>query len=298
MRRIGKSTFTEIYFWGCNPGFVPTSDGVVMIDSPQQPIDAMRWRERLLEHGPIRHLINTEPHGDHILGNAYFPTAEVIGQIKLKENFDRYLVAGGTMAERVERTKTADPDSVWLMNHPDYPPRPPTRTFTESLVLEVGHHSFHCLHLPGHTAAQTAVFIPQEGVVFTGDNVFRGCKTFIQEGDPWAWLQALEAIDKLDVETIVPGHGEPCTKAYLKTQGQIIANWIGLTESFVDRGLSEEEAMTQPIDVRGTLDPYPIGQRLFAIEEALNGRNIGNIYRQIVARRRTTEDGRRSVLRS
>lgn len=61
MRRIARSVFTEVYFWGCNPSFVVTDDGVVMIDTPQQPIDALRWRERMLEHGPIRHLVNTEP---------------------------------------------------------------------------------------------------------------------------------------------------------------------------------------------------------------------------------------------
>ena len=48
MRRVGPNSFTEIYFAGCNPSYIETSDGYVMIDSPQQPIDAVRWRERLL----------------------------------------------------------------------------------------------------------------------------------------------------------------------------------------------------------------------------------------------------------
>ena len=84
MRRVADGVYAEIYFWGCNPGFVTTSDGVFMIDTPQQPIDAVRWRERLLEHGPIRHLVNTEPHRDHIRGNAYFPGVEVIGQERMR----------------------------------------------------------------------------------------------------------------------------------------------------------------------------------------------------------------------
>ena len=49
MRRVGPHSFTEIYFAGCNPSYIETSDGYVMIDSPQQPIDAVRWRERLEE---------------------------------------------------------------------------------------------------------------------------------------------------------------------------------------------------------------------------------------------------------
>src|SRR5690606_33158133 len=104
MRRISEHVYAEIYFWGCNPGFLVTDDGVLMIDTPQQPIDAVRWRERLLEHGPIRHIVNTEPHADHIFGNSYFPGVEVIGQRGMEA---RYLDTIPRMqgVERVETMK-------------------------------------------------------------------------------------------------------------------------------------------------------------------------------------------------
>ena len=108
MRRVGPHTFAEIYFAGCNPSFVETSDGYVMIDSPQQPIDAVRWRERLQEHGPLRYIVNTEPHADHILGNAYFPGVEVIGQTGLQTRYEQ-AVPQMTSAERLEIIKEADP---------------------------------------------------------------------------------------------------------------------------------------------------------------------------------------------
>lgn len=285
MRRVGPNSFTEIWFWGCNPSFVETGDGYVMIDSPQQPIDAVRWRERMEEKAPIRYLVNTEPHGDHIQGNAYFPKVTVVGQEKLKECFDRYLYATMSLEERRERLKELDPDSVWLLGHPDFPPsNPPKQTFTDALTLHVGNHTFHCIHMPGHTAPQTSVVVPEEGVVFTGDNIFNACRTFIQEADPWEWLAALERIAALDVETIVPGHGEPCGKDYLKVQAQIIENWVGAVERFVDKGMTEEEAIKQPIEVR-KLDPYPIGQRLFAIDETLTVRMVRNLHKRILERR-------------
>src|ERR1700730_6706604 len=93
MRRVGPNSFCEIYFAGCNPSFVDTSDGYVMIDTPQQPIDAVRWRERMEEKAPIRYLFSSEPHGDPISGNAYFPNVKVVGQVKLQECFERYLYA-------------------------------------------------------------------------------------------------------------------------------------------------------------------------------------------------------------
>ena len=288
MRRVGPNSFTEIYFAGCNPGFVETSDGYVMIDSPQQPIDAVRWREQLEEKAPIRYLINTEPHGDHIAGNAYFPKVPVVGQVKLQECFDRYLNAFGSAEEKRERFKQTDPDSVWLVGHPDYPiSHGPSLTFTDSLTLNVGNHTFNIIHMPGHTAPQTSVHVPEEGIVFTGDNVFHKCRTWMQECDPWEWLAALDRIAALDVETIVPGHGEPCGKEYLREQAQIVENWVGFIETHVDRGIEADEILKEPILVTRQ-DPYPIGQRLFIHDERLTGLIVRNLHRRIRERKEAT----------
>jgi cyclase len=284
MRRISPSIYAEVLFWGCNPGFVATSDGVLMVDTPQQPIEAMRWRERIVEQfGPIRHLVNTEPHPDHIRGNAYFPGVEVIGQEGMVDRYEQALPMM-TGPELLETMKQTDPDSVWLFNHPDYPPNPPTRIFTDQLTLQLGEHEIQIIHHPGHTAPQTSVYVPSEGVAFTGDNVFSKCKTFIQEADPWEWLRTLDRIGRLDVEVIVPGHGEPCDKRYLKEQAQIIQNWIGAVEDLVRRGLTEEEALMAPLDVL-KLDPYQLGQRLFPIWDNLHGRIVRNLYKQVQSRR-------------
>jgi hypothetical protein len=37
MRRVSDHVYAEIYFWGCNPGFLVTSDDAVLFDTPQQP---------------------------------------------------------------------------------------------------------------------------------------------------------------------------------------------------------------------------------------------------------------------
>src|SRR5947209_1200311 len=229
MRRITEGVYAEIYFWGCNPGFITTSDGVFMIDTPQQPINAVQWRERLSEHGQIRHMVNTEPHPDHIRGNAYFPGVEVIGHELMVARYEQALPMM-TGEQTLEALKQSDPDSVWLFDHPDYPPNPPTRTFTDALTLHLGNHTVEILHIPGHTAPQTAVHLPEEGVVFTGDNIFHKVKTFIQEADPWEWLDALDRIGQIDAAVIVPGHGEPCDRSYLKEQAETIRAWIGAVE--------------------------------------------------------------------
>ena len=280
MRRVSEHVYVEVYYWGCNPGFLATDDGVFMVDTPQQPINAVQWREQMTEYGRPRHLVNTEPHGDHILGNSYFPGVEVIGQRLMLARYND-TIPRMQSAERLETMKEQDPDSVWLLNHPNYPPNPPTRHFDDRLTLTLGKHTIECIHMPGHTPPQTSAYFPQEGVVFTGDNVFHRCKTFLQEANPWEWLASLKAIESLDLAVIVPGHGEPCDKSYLREQAEIVEAWTDAVQKFVTAGMTEEEVLAQP---RPDVDPYPIGQRLFAAHDRVNTSNVTNLYRQIVAR--------------
>jgi cyclase len=72
MEQVTPNVFTNTKLRGCNPSFVVTSDGVVVIDTPQLPTKAVAMRAEAERHGPIRYLINTENHVDHIYGNHWF----------------------------------------------------------------------------------------------------------------------------------------------------------------------------------------------------------------------------------
>jgi cyclase len=290
VRRIGPNSFAEFYFLGCNPGFVATEDGVLMIDTPQRGIDGARFRELVQESGPIRYIVNTEAHADHTWGNSFFRDVEVVGSHALRREFENTWAGFGGPDGRLRRTMTSDPwlgdpESVWLMDQPDFGPHPPATLFEDELTLTIGHHEVHCLRMPGHTLGQTSVHIPKEGLVFTGDTVFWHCRTWLHDADPWAWLASLDRLRALDAETIIPGHGEPCSKDYLAVQTEVIENWLGLVEGFVDAGMTGDEAARQPVDVRADLDPYPMGQRLWQLEEVVTDLNIRNLHRRIVERR-------------
>jgi cyclase len=154
-----------------------------MIDTPQQPIDSVRWKERLAESypGPIRYLVDTEPHIDHISGNAYFPGVEVIGHVGLQARYEQALPQM-TAPEGIEMMMQADPDSVWLMNHPSFPPNPPTQLFPDSRTIQSGNHEIQGIQTPGHTAPQTSARVSREGVVLTGDSVFPPVQDFLERG--------------------------------------------------------------------------------------------------------------------
>jgi glyoxylase-like metal-dependent hydrolase (beta-lactamase superfamily II) len=156
--------------------------------------------------------------------------------------------------------------------------------FDDELTLRLGEHTFHCLNVPGHTAEQTAVHVPEEGVVFTGDNVFGHVKTFIQEGDPWEWLAALERIDVLDFDVLIPGHGEPCGHSGLGEQADVIRRWIEAVTELIEKGLDEAEAIAAAPGLVATIDPYPIGQRQFMNSDRVVTNTMRNVYRRVRGR--------------
>ena len=79
MKQLTSNVWVETEVRGCNFGFVTTSEGIVLIDTPHKPSTAMWLKSEIERRSPstgpgLRYIINTEPHGDHWTGNAFpFP---------------------------------------------------------------------------------------------------------------------------------------------------------------------------------------------------------------------------------
>ncbi|HET9259718.1 MAG TPA: MBL fold metallo-hydrolase, partial [Acidimicrobiia bacterium] len=126
--------------------------------------------------------------------------------------------------------------------------------FDGNLTLFVGDHVFELIHTPGHTPGQLAVYVPEEGVVFTGDTIFSGCQTWLMTSDVDQWLQALERIRALDIDQILPGHGPVVDKSYLDTQRSNLLDWKSAVAAAVARGWTREET----IERVNFADRYPV----------------------------------------
>ena len=161
-----------------------------------------------------------------------------------------YLNAFGSIDEKRERFKQTDPDSVWLVGHPDYPPsHGPSLTFTDSLTLNVGNHTFNIIHMPGHTAPQTSVHVPEEGVVFTGDNVFHKCRTWHAGMRPLGMARRADQIEALDVEMIVPGPRRALRQGYLRSRRRSSRTGSGLSRPMSIAASSPDEILKEPMPV-------------------------------------------------
>ena len=279
METVTASVFTNTKLRGCNPSFVTTSDGVVVIDTPQLPTRAVEMRALAESHGPIRYLVNTEHHVDHIFGNYWFKGAGTV--VNHRGLYDRFMVVYPELdpfAYAHEALPTDDPEGEAIFPDRDEYYRDPNKgtiVFTGDLTLRVGDHTFHCLHTPGHTPGQLAVYVPEERTVFTGDTIFSGCQTWLMTSNVPEWLEALERIRTLDVERIVPGHGPVVGKDYLDVQRSHLEAWVAAIEAAIARGWSREETVAR-VSFRHQFGPVDVGQGYMM--DYIQTWNAGSLY--------------------
>ena len=149
MQKITDNVYVETGFGGSNNTFVVTGEGIVMIDTPQSPDDALKWRDEIARHGSVKYIINSEPHGDHFTGNFFFE-----GMVVAPDGVRKAILASDAN-QLSQQMKQMAPDATLIPD--DFYYKPPVITFSQKLTLHLGDHTFELTNLPGHTPYQTAV---------------------------------------------------------------------------------------------------------------------------------------------
>jgi len=267
MQQVTQNVYADALQPGCNPGYLNTKEGVILIDTPQQPSYAKRLNEELNQKNRIIYVINTEHHRDHVMGN-YFFLVPIVSHEKTRE-----AILNLPMDSIIEKFKRFEP--AFMESLEEYFIKAPSITYSDRLTIYSGDHTIELINLPGHTAGQTAVYIPQERVVFTGDNIFCKVQTFIHQGFPEEWIDSLKKIESLDIDVIIPGHGEICDKSYIPEQISFIQEWVDTVKDAIQKGLTKEEAQAKI----SFLDRYPMDighpeERGYELQRL----NVGRLY--------------------
>lgn len=283
MQNVTDSVFTATTIRGCNPSYVVTSDGVVVVDTPQLPTRAVAMREEAEARGPIRYVINTEHHVDHIFGNYYFKGA---GEVVHHQGvFDNFMVPSPDLDPfdyAAEAIPTDDPDGAALFPDRDVyydDPNKGALVFNKDMDLRVGGHTFHLVHTPGHTPGQVAVYVPSERVVFTGDTVFSECQTWLMTSDVSQWVASLDVISGMDVDYVIPGHGPVTTKKYLATQRSVLLDWVSAVAAALAKGWSREETVARV----NFADRYPVDVGQGYMMSHIQTNNAGSLWDKLAA---------------
>ena len=288
MQKVTANVWTDTSLRGCNPSMVKTDDGVVIVDTPQLPTRAVALRQDAESHGPIRYVINTEHHVDHIFGNYYFRGAgSIVHHQGVADNFMEVTPSLDSFDYALEAIPTDDPGAEEQGIVPDRDtyfadPGRASITFTGDLTLKVGNHTFELLHTPGHTPGQLAVYVPEERVVFTGDTIFSECQTWLMGSNVTQWLTALDRIAQLeDVEWVVPGHGEVVDITYLARQRANLLDWVTAVSDAVANGWSREETVA-----RGKFaERYPVDIGQGYMMDHIQTLNAGSLWDKITQAR-------------
>jgi glyoxylase-like metal-dependent hydrolase (beta-lactamase superfamily II) len=253
---------------------VATGKGIVVVDTlgiPRVDAELRKIIARELGRGDFKVLINTHEHGDHTGGNAVYADCAIVGHERVaagmtagpgdrQRQMDWYKTRFADLKADLEKEAAGSPSARRLQEdlaldrlnfevlQADAKPVPPAQTFNDRMTLNMGDTTFELYYIGGmHSASDIAVFVPEAGLLMTGDTMADvwltdtpGClQSFIaREGvrhdfplllENWGLLlQKKEKIKKF-----LPGHwnGELSVKGFEDRVNYVRALWEGIQKA-------------------------------------------------------------------
>lgn len=185
----------------CNTGFIIGRDAVAVVDTggTARIGSALKAKITALTDRPIRYVINTHMHPDHVLGNAAFKAdgCQFVGHHKL----------AAALAARAERYLAFNKAAVGEDAFAGTEIVLPTLAVDERLDLDLGGRTVTLVARPtAHTDNDLTVRDATTDTLFTGDLIFSGHVPTL-DGSIKGWLTLLAALETETARRIVPGHG-------------------------------------------------------------------------------------------
>ena len=274
------------HYRGCTPGFVYTEDGIILIDAPLIPKQALDWREQIEEEypdHPFLYLINTDHHRGHALGNQYFMPVKVIAHERAHKVMSGYT---DNFKERVRNSFKREPEiQAQLYNIEIIPPH---ITFTNRAELLFGDRQIELIFVGGHTPATSVVWLPQEKVCFVGDILWVDQHPYMAQGNTLEWLAALELIRNLGADYLVPGHGPVCGAEATYRVGEYITFMRRRVRDFYLEGKNKNE--TKSGLVGEMLEWFPVPPERKAKIESQIKSGLNRVFREIQREEEQTTD--------
>jgi len=244
--QLGEGVFRRRYrSLDLNIGVVVGDDGLAVIDTRSTHREAQELLDELatLSPNPVRWVINTHYHWDHVYGNAMFEGAEIWGHELCRSAL---LSIGEEMKESAKGWLPAelhrDVDEVRVV--------PPEKTFSDRVSLDIGREVSLSYHGFGHTDSDIVIRVPDAGVVFFGDLLEEGAPPNFGDSYPVAWPLSLRLASDDLPDVVVPGHGDVVGPSFVAGQHAELVEVAELATSYVSGDVELEEAVN-----RG---PYPV----------------------------------------
>ncbi|WP_226659051.1 MBL fold metallo-hydrolase [Pseudalkalibacillus hwajinpoensis] len=243
-----------------NAGVVDLGEELLVFDSFSTPSAARELRvlaERLTGK-KTRYLINSHYHGDHVFGNQVFEdiaiistnatrelseTHHVIGELEAEQEETRQYLrelkkqmnVAQTRALQISLSNQYDEMTKVLTSLPELKIVLPSIIFEKKLTLYGSDRKVELMCWGGgHTASDTFLYLPDEKIAFMGDLATEDLHVPIYNPD--RFVSILNEVMALEINTVIPGHGNISGRSLLETQKSYVSYLIGETK----KALKEE----------------------------------------------------------
>jgi len=200
-------------------------DGVFLVDDQYAPLtEKILAAIRSISDEPVRFVINTHWHGDHVGGNENIGQA---GALILAHDNVRKRMSVEQFMEAFDRTVPAAPEAAL-----------PVVTFSEAVTFHINGGELHAFHVDSaHTDGDAMIHFRDANVIHMGDVYFNGLYPFVDfsaggsiDGIIAATKKVLEIVD--DDTRIIPGHGPLSSKAELEAYLDML---VGVRDAIRER---------------------------------------------------------------
>lgn len=248
-----------LYGRGGNIGFFVGPDAVLVVDSQFKDLaPGIVAQIRKVTDKPIKFLLNTHHHGDHVGGNEVF---KQFAMIIAHDNVRTRMLASPADIQRdyparlEEAKKAGNADMVkfltdqiaWAktMKVEDIPA--PILTYDSQLTIHIGDETIRVWHLPpAHTDGDSVVYFEKANVLHMGDDFFNQVIPFIDVESGGSVAGYVAAIDRVVGKVpanvqVIPGHGEVSDVAGLKILRQYVVDLLDAARKARSAGKSKED---------------------------------------------------------
>ncbi|MDZ5472832.1 MBL fold metallo-hydrolase [Bacillus sp. 31A1R] len=255
-----------------NAAIIDLGDSTLVVDTftTIQAAEDLKAAAMELTGKPVSYVVNTHWHSDHTSGNQVFtPQAQIISTTttyEIMNTFGRERISQQQLKpdsiykalDEVEENIKQETDEKlkqemqwelasdreYMSMLPGLVYTVPTITFDQQLAIHGRDRTVQIItYGGGHTQSDTFVYLPEEKIAVMGDLVLSKHHPVLIHANPKEWLTILEQVEQLDIETIVPGHGEVCSMNALYDVKGYLNELLTLVEEAVAEQISIEEIL-------------------------------------------------------
>jgi glyoxylase-like metal-dependent hydrolase (beta-lactamase superfamily II) len=213
---------------GANTLVRVTTEGLIVVDTKNpgdENYNRVMEEIRSVSKLPVRFVINTQHHPDHVGNNQKFIDAGA--QVVALEALKTHMASD-------QRTKEI--------------PGLPTLTFAKDYVLKLGGAEVRLYSFGrGHSGGDTMVYFPDSKVVMVSDQMTDNAPLvdFGNGGSAVGWAPILDGVLKLDFEMAIPGRGEPKTRADVEAYRTKFATVVTRASEAIKAGATRDQLAAQ-----------------------------------------------------